>query len=75
MVFTNDTTKDQAIQEAVGALFKNRADFFRLLEKLELVVGHEVNSNNLENIIDGEFSSQDEASPEDVKAMLNFINS
>lgn len=74
MVFTNDTTKDQAIQQALGALFKNRADFFRLLEKLEVVVGHEVDSNNLQDIIDGEFSSQDEASAEDVKAVLNFIS-
>lgn len=62
------------LQGAISAIVKNRAEFYKLVVELERQTGKVIDAGDLETEIDCEYAGQEEASPDDARAILSFIN-
>lgn len=69
----SDAEGSAARHLAVQALVANRAEFFRLLERLEAIVGREIDVFDAEAAIDSEFAGRKQMTRGDVDRLLTML--
>lgn len=74
MMFTNDTTKQETIQQTVSDLFTVRAEYYRLIGELEQQTGLTIkDDSDIGTEIDYSHAGKVYATPEDVAALIAYI--
>lgn len=74
MMFTNDTTKQETIQQTVSDLFTVRAEYYRLIGELEQQTGLTIkDDSDIGTEIDYNHAGKVYATPEDVAALIAYI--
>lgn len=75
MMFTNDTTNLETIQQTVGKLLASRVKFFSAIEELEKETGIDL-FNKVDALtaeIDSNYPDKEAATTQDAQALLQFI--